>query len=271
MDIRSILVHLDVAPESIERHTLAHQLADRFDARLTVLFGHAETDQPAFAYSAAAAMRAAEAWEGPHEIASARLHAADRQHDPGAIWCDVGRDVVSALVAEAVYADLLILGQPNRLNATSSAPPGFVELSIRRSGTPALVVPHPHWQGTVGERVLIAWDGSLPAARAARSALPFLRSAAEVHIASWSSQPVLAPFSRQGLAEWLSHHGIDCEQHAQDPTGKVGDALGALATDLKADLIVMGCYGHSALRERLFGGATRSVLTALTAPVLMAH
>ena len=270
MDIRSILVHLDVTPASLERHTLAHELADRFDAKVTVLFGVAEAAPPTFVYSAAAALRAAEELsEGPFEIARARLQAA--QGDRGGTWCDVGRDLIPALVAEAAYADLLIVGPPARSHDAGSAPPGFVELSILQSGTPTLVVPHPHPQETLGDRVLIAWDGSVPAARAVRSALPFLRSASQVHIASWSRQPALAPCSRLGLAEWLRRHDVSATQQLHGATANVGGAICALARELQADLIVMGCYGHALLRERLFGGATRSVLTSLPAPVLTSH
>jgi len=270
VDIRSILVHLDVTPASLERHALAHQLADRFDAKVTVLFGVAEPVPPTFVYSAAAALRTAEEMsDGPFEIARARLHAAQRER--GGIWCDVGRDLGPALVAEAAYADLLIVGPPARSHDAGSAPPGFVELSILQSGTPTLVLPHPHPQETLGDRVLIAWDGSVPAARAVRSALPFLRSASQVHIASWSRQPALAPCSRLGLAEWLHRHDVSVTEHAHDSTVHVGGAICTLAQALQADLIVMGCYGHGLLRERLFGGATRSVLASLPTPVLTSH
>lgn len=271
MNIRSILVHLDVTPESVERQAFAHGLADQFDARVTALFGLAEEAQPAFAHSAAAAMRAAEAFEGPHDIARARLHAGHLQRGRDGIWCDVGRDLVSALVAEAAYADLLVLGRPARLDDTGSAPSGLVESSILRSGTPALVVPHPHRQDTVGARILIAWDGSVQAARAVRSALPFLCNAGQVDIASWSRPPARAPFSRVGVTEWLQRHGIRSQQHLHDTTTHVGDALRVLARELQSDLIVMGCYGHGPWRERMFGGATRSVLMAPPTPVLMAH
>jgi nucleotide-binding universal stress UspA family protein len=270
LDIRSILIHLDVTPASLERHSLAHELADRFDAEVTVLFGVAEAVQPAFAYSAAAALRAAEeVSEGPFEIARARLHAAQRER--GGTWCDVGRDLIHSLVAEAAYADLVIVGPPVRSHDAGSAPSGFVELSILQSGTPTLVVPHPHCQETLGDRVLIAWDGSVPAARAVRSALPFLRGASQVHVASWSRQPALAPCSRMGLAEWLQRHDVPVTQHLRDSTAHVGAAICALARELQADLIVMGCYGHAILRERLFGGTTRSVLASLPAPVLTSH
>jgi nucleotide-binding universal stress UspA family protein len=272
MTIRSILLHLDASPASIGRLTLAHDLADRCDAEVTVLFGvRGDTTQPAFAYSAAAALRAAEECEGPTEIERARLYAAHRQRRSEGAWFDVSGDLAHGLVAEAAYADLLVLGSPAHVYETGGVPAGLVEATILRSGTPALVVPSVHRQETLAERVLIAWDGSAPAARAVRAALPLLRADARVDIATWSPRPVVAPCSHRGLQAWLRQHGINAQTHERPHTPAVGDALSALAVSLHADLVVMGCYGHGVLRERIFGGATRSVLAALPAPVLMAH
>jgi nucleotide-binding universal stress UspA family protein len=272
VDIGSILIHLDVAPASIGRLALARGLADRFGAQMTVLFGGgAEATQPAFAYSAAAALRAAEEVRGTHDLARARLQDLQAEHGGDTLWCDVGSDLVPALLAEAAYADLLILGPPHELGDVDIARPGHVESVILRAGVPTLVVPHPHRQDTVGDRALIAWDGSVHAARAIRAALPFLRGATEVHVATWSRQPTLAPASRIGVVEWLKRHRIHARTHQRGPTSRVGEALGQLARELRADLIVMGCYSHGPLRERMFGGATRSILTSLPAPVLMAH
>lgn len=272
MTIRSIVVHLDVAPESLERQACAHALADRFGARVTALFGSAEQAPPPFAHSAAAALRAAQEDEGSQDIARARLQARHVQRGHGGIWCEVGSELVSALVAEAAYADLLVLGRPAPPERTEAASPaGLVESCVLRSGAPALVLPHPHRQGIAAARILIAWDGSAQAARAARSALPFLREAEQVDVACWGRSPARAPFSQLGLADWLERHGIGSRQHRHDAPTDVGDALCAFAQEIAADLIVMGCYSHGPWRERLFGGATRSVLRALPAPVLMAH
>ena len=72
-------------------------------------------------------------------------------------------------------------------------------------------------------------------------------------------------------AEHLQRHRISARPHLRAPARAVGDALGALAVELGADLVVMGCYGHSRARERLFGGATRSALATLPIAILMAH
>jgi nucleotide-binding universal stress UspA family protein len=82
---------------------------------------------------------------------------------------------------------------------------------------------------------------------------------------------VVAPFSRLALGEWLKRHDIESRIHQRAHVAHLGDALRTTARELTSDLIVMGCYGDARLRERMFGGATRSVLASLPVPVLMAH
>ena len=180
-------------------------------------------------------------------------------------------DLAQPLNAEAAYTDLLILGAPTSVDDPVGTPLGLVEAAILRGGTPALVVPHPHFQHTVAERVVIAWDGSTPAARAIRAARPFLRRAARVDVVSWSAAPARAPFSRLVLGEGLKRHDVESAMQHRGPVTHLGDTLRPTAQELASDLIVMGCYGHARLRERVFGGATRSVLASLPLPVLMAH
>ena len=194
------------------------------------------------------------------------------QREPECIWCDVVATASYGFVAESAYADLLVLGLPGGLQAAAGGPPaGFVESVILQSGTPALVVPHPQRHETIGECVLVAWNGSAQAARALKAALPLLRGAAQVHVASWARQPLGAPFSGVDARWWLQRHGIDAQLHRRDPAAHVDEALRALASELGADLVVMGCYGHSRIREQVFGGVTRGLLARLPVPVLMAH
>lgn len=271
--IRSILLHLDASPGSAARLTLALALADRFDARVTALFGvQSDAAQPAFAYSAAAALRAAEESEALHDMELARLHDACTQDASRCAWYSmVGDAMVHGFATEAAYADLLILGQPAASMAGGGPPTGFAEAVILRCGTPAVVVPYPHRQEALGRCVLVAWDGSPPAARAVKAALPLLQSAAQVHVATWAPQAPFAPFSGMDLKEWLRRHGVSSQVHRRGPSARVAEEISSLAHDLYADLVVMGCYGHGRLREQLFGGATRGALALLSVPVLMAH
>jgi nucleotide-binding universal stress UspA family protein len=69
----------------------------------------------------------------------------------------------------------------------------------------------------------------------------------------------------------LRRHGIACRVHRRPQAARIGEALAALAAELGSDLVVMGCYGHARLRERVFGGVSRSLLSTLPLPLLMTH
>lgn len=125
------------------------------------------------------------------------------------------------------------------------------------------------------ENVLLAWDNSLPAARAVRAALPLLKTAKEVTIATFDADP-----SRWGdgespgadLATWLSHHG--CTVTVQEyVTGSktVAEAILNRAQETTADLVVMGAYGRSRWNERFFGGTTETMIAQQDMAVLLSH
>lgn len=121
----------------------------------------------------------------------------------------------------------------------------------------------------------IAWSGDLPATRAVHHALPFLRDAKEVTVALFD--PLMREHADgdnpgSDVAAWLSRHG--CKVNVQQyPSGgmEIGDCIIARATEVGSDLVVMGAYGHSRLRQRIFGGTTRTLLEQARLPVLFAH
>ena len=118
-------------------------MAERLDARAhPAVRQRREAASPAFAYSASAALHAAQESEASNDLARARLQAVHGER-PGT-WCDARGDLAQALIAEAAYADLLILGAPTGADDPAGTPLGLVESAILRGGTPALVVPHPH-------------------------------------------------------------------------------------------------------------------------------
>ena len=274
-DVASILLHLDATPASLVRLEVASELAARLDAGITALFGAAwDADRTSFAYSASAALEAA-AFDPAaliHEEAKSQLRSHHLFDSPEVMWCEIaGHSVTRGFVEEAVYADLLVVGQESRLPETGSAPPGFVETAILDSGKPTLVVPAAMRSATVARRIVVAWNGSPQAARALAGALPLLRLADEVHVASWSRLAPAAPFSRIDAVAWLRRHGVAATVHLLPPSAHIAREIGPFAASLGGDLIVMGCYGRSRVSERVFGGATRSVLAAMDVAVLMAH
>ena len=272
--IRSILLHLDATADSAPRLAAARALAAQHEARITAMFGvRPDLERAAYAYSASAALHAVEVQQTlALGVERDRLLAMCGKDDPGLTWCDVvGETVTHSFLAEAMYADLLVLGRPTRTDASGAAPPGFVEAAILDSGVPALVVPPWHRRETIGRRILVAWNGSPQAARALRAALPFLARAAEVRVASWAPHAPTAPCSRLDVVAWLARHGVAAQFELHAPAAHVGEEIERTASRLDSDLVVMGCYGHAQLRERLFGGATRSALSALPVPILMTH
>jgi nucleotide-binding universal stress UspA family protein len=272
--IRSILLHVDTTPASVARLEITLWLAARLDAGITALFAPAPPEGGSSAgYSAAAVLVRQEEWAASvRDDALRRLQARAGRVGPSVRWFDVVGDSLShGFTAEAAYADLVVVGQGAAVPVEGAPSQGFVEAMILDSGRPTLVLPALPRSGTVGDRVLVAWDGSTPASRALTSALPFLQRAAEVHVVSWTDRPCAAPFSRDDVGSYLRRHDISATLHLRPATSSVGAELVLLATSLDADLVVMGGYGHSRARERVFGGASRSALADMPMPVLMAH
>jgi len=144
-----------------------------------------------------------------------------------------------------------------------------LEAALMEGGRPILLLPME--PSSFGKAVAIAWNGSAEAARAASGALPFLAQAERVLLLEGVKERPIEP-SLDDLAEWLGHHGIKGETKRVRLKGwPVGAGLVDEAAAAGADLVVMGGYGHSRVRENIFGGATRGVLNAAKLPVLIAH
>jgi nucleotide-binding universal stress UspA family protein len=274
-DVKSILLHVDATPGSAHRLEVARRLASQYAARVTALFGAAwDSERSSYAYSAGAALQEqANDWEKiARDEARTRLQRSAADVEPKVTWCEVAGDSIThAFLGESVYADLLVVGQQPPASTMGAAPGGFVETTILKSGRPTLVLPRATGKEDVGRCVLVAWDGSAPAARAVAGSLPFLGRAEEVHVVSWAPHPLFARFSRMDIGEFLLRHSVKAKLHHRDASAQVATELEAFAGTLNADLVVMGCYGHSRVSERIFGGTSRSALARLPIPLLMVH
>lgn len=140
-------------------------------------------------------------------------------------------------------------------------------------GGPVLLVPDaeaPPVNDVFG--VCIAWDGGRAAARAVRDAMPFLSAAGDVSIVVISDDKHIEGKSASALTHWLGHRGITSRLLTRSRgTVPVGETIQAAALAAGADLLVMGAYGHSRLRELVLGGATRSILEHARLPILTTH
>ncbi|WP_420474962.1 universal stress protein [Noviherbaspirillum sp. ST9] len=175
---------------------------------------------------------------------------------------------------QARYSDLVVVGQANLDEPSSTTLPDFPEFVVMNSGRPVLIVPYVGRYDAMPKRVLIAWDASTSATRAVTAAIPLLKRAQNVDVV------VFNPDSRgdahgempgADIGLYLARHNVKVNVVRQKTDIDVGNALLSIATDLGSDMIVMGGYGHSRFREILLGGVTRTVLESMTVPILMAH
>jgi nucleotide-binding universal stress UspA family protein len=147
-----------------------------------------------------------------------------------------------------------------------------IESALFDSGRPVLVVPYIQKEGLKLGRVMVCWDGSRSAARAVADALPLLQRAAQVDVVTVDRKERRNELRGAQIAEHLARHKVKVDlKSLVAPDSETADVLLSQAADSEADLIVMGGYGHSRLREFVLGGVTRSMLGAMTAPVLMSH
>jgi nucleotide-binding universal stress UspA family protein len=275
--LRSILLHLDASPRSATRLRLARELAALQEARVTALYAVTPS-----LYDLPFAMA-----EGSAEMVTVlRQLDADRRRSARALfdrsessaapmpWRELDNEpLVPGMVRHAFCHDLLVLGQHDAGDtAALGIPADFIPSVLIGSGRPALVIPYVDIGATLGTTVLIAWKPTRESARALTAALPFLQRARQIHLIC--ELGASAPAGQTSDIEaYLRCHGVQASLrlHTSVLDDAPGEGLLSLAADVGADLLVMGCYGHSRARELVLGGASRTVLKSMTLPVLMTH
>ena len=173
-----------------------------------------------------------------------------------------------AIALHGRLSDVIVAPRPTEQSDVS------VNLALNaalfETGRPVLVVP-PTGEPAAAKNVVISWNGSAYAARAVASALPILKSAESVTVFTVDSDRTSAERAPE-LATYLGWHGISCDTHTlSGSSAAVGPKLMEEVAGVKADLLVMGAYTHSRMRQLILGGVTRHVLETATVPVLMAH
>lgn len=200
-------------------------------------------------------------------LAEAALSGDASSEYPDIAWAD------EVIARRARYADLVIAG-PGLL-ASGDVKSKVVEGVLFHSGKPILLVPEGSRPTLKPKHVLVAWDSSLEASRALREALDVVAAADDVHVVM--VEPLAGEFGQGSepgadVATYLARHGAKVSVDRLPSSGhSIAEVLSRHAMDISADLIVMGAYGHSRMRERIFGGVTKSMLDQPPQPVLMAH
>jgi nucleotide-binding universal stress UspA family protein len=276
MGLKDVLVYVDSDPACDSRVEVAASLAASYEAHLTGLHTTGWLRFPGYL----------EIGAPPHFLdeqrrlldkrvrqAEARFHGRAGRYGIRAEWRVDEGDLVGSVKLHARYADLTVVGQGRDLKDAPSELTFLPEELVLGVGRPVLVIPRYGTFERIGERVLIAWNGSREATRAVHDAIPILKRAAAVTVLSIN--PDGEPTRRTPSADialHLARHGIAAEAASTASLDiGVGDVLLSRAADLGVDLIVMGAYGHSRVREMVLGGATRHLLQHMTVPVLMSH
>lgn len=281
MGYQTILVLIEEGADSRSRVRIATDLARGFAARVTGVY---LANAPEITPSVAALL--------PDEIVARYLHgsgdaqyAAEQAFREAAAsggcedieWRAPAGPPIDAAVAHGRCADLIVLGQPQSGKAASFFTEQLVATVLMETARPLLLVPYVGAPASVGRNVLLAWDGGREAARALADAMPLLRRAGRVTVSCLdpgASARGADAIGRERLVGYLRRHGITAEIDYANLGADdipVGDWLLSRVADLGGDLIVMGGYGHSRWREQVLGGATRTLLSTMTVPVLMAH
>ncbi len=184
-----------------------------------------------------------------------------------------GTVIAENVIEHGMVCDLIVVPQSRREDEEGLGNE-FAEQVVMESGRPVLVIPSYGNFEEFGKSVLVAWNGTREAARAVFDARPLMATASKVHVSWLDPDKDSAGMDLPGaeLAAVLARHDVDVVAEAI-PTGGLaaGEALLSHAADIGADMLVMGAYGHSRLREFVFGGATRTILASMTLPVLMSH
>jgi nucleotide-binding universal stress UspA family protein len=280
MGYKTILVHCDASKGMAGRLDAALEMGKRFDAHVVGLHVRRRFEAPMFTdggFAMDALYQNYEEGVKAEETAAAELFnkAVGRFSTPSTEWRVVDGYLDDALGDEARFADLILVGQADPEAATMATPSDLAESVALSTGRPVLVVPHIGLAKPPGKVVMLCWNGSREAARAASDAMPFLKKADKVVLLT--IDPKSADDGGEAIpgveaAEWLARHGVKVMvQRDTAADNDVGDVILSRAADLDIDLIVMGIYGHSRMRELVLGGASRTLLASMTAPLLISH
>jgi nucleotide-binding universal stress UspA family protein len=286
MDIRKILLPLTGTAAGSAALETALQVAEIFQAHVTAL--HVRVDSRDVAPLAGEGLSGAmieEMMTATEKESSDRAHAvramferfvaehhvtiADGhgpQHGPTASFASVTGREEDLVAQQARLADITVVPHPEADEDVSSS--DALHAVLFDSGRPVLIAPQLA-PASVGTRVCIAWNGTAESAAAVYAALPWLKGAQAVRVLSAEEYQRRGP-GAQNLAAYLALHDVRVELATFRPLDRdVGAGMLAAAREFGADLLTMGAYSHSRLRQLILGGVTRHVLQNSTLPVLM--
>ncbi|MFM0511681.1 universal stress protein [Paraburkholderia sp. RL17-373-BIF-A] len=279
MSYKSIVVHLDTSERAHPRLELALRVAKQFHAHLTGVFALFTPEPRSFCLIAGTAEynRDQENLRAERRAVLEQLfHAELGRAQVAGDWIATDEYANIAVPRRARCADLIIAGQDDPNDPESYIGDHFPQNLVMSMGRPVLMVPYVGAYPSLGSHVMAAWDGSREATRAVHDALPFMRLAKKTTVVTVNGEKSEAPGGRvpgSDIATVIARHGANVEVADIEVAigASIGDALLSQLTNIGADMLVMGAYGHARWQELVMGGATRAILKSMTVPVLMSH
>jgi len=281
MSLKDILVHVDHTRSCKERIKAALKLAELHDAHLTALYVVSKPVIPTYIIAQLTQDILKAQDEAAHKAAQDIKEMFDTlsaQYSVRTEWRSVDGDLVEQIMLHSRYCDLTVLGQ--RDPDDDDEAPGSNEIPdaiLLRSGRPVIIIPYVGTFKTLGENIMVAWDGSRLATRAVNDAVPVMKGAKKVHVLAVNAQDGHG-ITKHGaipgadMSLHLARHDIKAQaEHIASGDLSAGDTLLSYAADSSIDLIVMGGYGHKRWREVVLGGVTRHMLQHMTVPIFMTH
>jgi nucleotide-binding universal stress UspA family protein len=279
MTIRRIAVHLDQGTDCVRRITLAMKLAKLNQAHVTGIYA----SYPDLTYGRDGSILTAAVLD---VFRTKQREAKDRVEmkfiqmglaESVAVSVREGTGEAADIVAtHARNSDFLIIGQENDDDTASVSKSDFIDQVLLTAGRPVVVVPSSGTFSTLGERILCCWNNGREAARALADAAPFLDTAKHLSVLTidpHGEDNRADKILMEDFASYCTAHNYPVfealKRNTRDMTA--GETILSVAADYDADLIVMGAYGHTRVREWVMGGATASLLRSMTLPVLFSH
>ncbi len=270
--MKDILVHLNDSPDS--RLWVSMKLAELFASHVTGL----HIKQPLSYEYLDAEMNPVliREFEAREDEAAGKSRAiletyfADKSTSSN--YIEIAGDPSHQLIKHACTYDIIVVGKPDTGQHYEQRVAVPANLALG-SGRPVLIVPKKLQQNTLGENVLVAWNGTRESTRALHDSMPILTRAKAVNIVSFNTQKSKQEDSRcAALEEHLTRYDVtfDLLNSSLDDS-EIGTRLLELASRFDSDMIVMGAYGHSRIREYILGGASRSMIRDVPVPLFVSH
>ncbi len=277
MVYRDLLLLLDDSRGAAQRITATAEFAKRTGAGINAIYLGVHHQIPSYAAAEISAQVLETRDQAIKEQAEASkeafMQACSAAGVAGRFSClvDSPGELADAAMAAGRIADVVVLGQPDEAEGGWMGP-WLLESILLGCGRPVLVVPYIGAHERIGSKVLVGWDGGREAARAVGDSLPLLLQASEVTVLSVNREPDAKRPSTEEITAHLVRHGVPAKHHdVKIEALSAANYMLNRASDEGADLIVMGAYAHSRLRELILGGMTRDILKHMTVPVLLSH